>query len=873
MTLRQDQLQDLLGPRYRLLRELGGGSMAVVYLAEDSRHGRQVAVKVLRPEYAATFAAERFFREIEIAARLQHPHIVPLLDSGEAGGLLYLVMPYIEGETLRDRLSRESTLPVREVIRILADVADALAYAHEKGVVHRDIKPDNILLAGRHALVADFGVAKAIAAGNRFEPDAGATDSAVLTQGLAIGTPAYMAPEQALAEPDLDQRVDLYALGVVGFELLTGKVPFEGPTTQSILAAQVLDAPPPVTEARADTPPALAVLIDRCLAKSREDRWQRADELVRQLEPLATPSGGSTPASVTPVAPVSSMMWLVPLVVVLGGLGLVAYLTRREPPAQDLSESQITFNGSVKASAISPDGQFLAFVAESAGTAHLMVQERRGGRAIRLNSASRIGHISWSSDGSEIRTFMSTGGASFLQVVPRLGGATRSIRVAPWTIPSPDGTMMFDLPQGKDFLRFRNTATGTERTAPLETGWWYSPPAWSLDGRWVAFAEFGQRGTRGRIIVVSATDLHQEVVLDDTVAVGAPSWDGRKMALYYLRGPSGLVDLYHLDLKPSGEAAAQPRLVRAGLSIGTPSFIASFPDPVSVTADGSQVVYTQRHEWSNIGMISLADWKRGAAPIPLTTGSAQHIYGRLSPDGRRLAVVRLQTVGGTVRVIPVSGGEAQDLGEVSDPLSLSWSLDGQKVMVQVSTPDSGLGVKIFSTSDLTAQTRYYPSIGGSPAWLNDSTVVAPRAGNRTLQLLPLRGGTPQLLPGVDTSGWMLWPVTSRDGRYVAYAWNPGKGNGQSLHAVRMSDASDRQLLNAIMMPVAWSQDNEVLFAQDISALSDSAVLVALPREGGPLRELGIFPAGFEVEDVTADGSRVLLLMGQHRSDAWVIHPR
>ncbi|HWA56412.1 MAG TPA: serine/threonine-protein kinase, partial [Gemmatimonadales bacterium] len=239
MSLSPGDLQQLLGSHFVVRRELGGGSMAAVYQADDTRHGRQVAIKLLRPEYAATIAAERFLREIEIAARLQHPHIVPLLDSGAVRDTLYLVMPYIEGESLRVRLVREGRLAPAEVIRILTDVADALAYAHRKGIVHRDIKPDNILLSGRHALVTDFGVAKAVAA-------SGPGGSGTLTVGVALGTPAYMAPEQATAAPDLDQRVDIYALGVVAYELLTGTTPFTGSSAQALLTAHVLEAPVPV---------------------------------------------------------------------------------------------------------------------------------------------------------------------------------------------------------------------------------------------------------------------------------------------------------------------------------------------------------------------------------------------------------------------------------------------------------------------------------------------------------------------------------------------------------------------------------------------------------------------------------------------------
>src|SRR5438552_64199 len=226
----RDQLQRALGSAYCIDRELGQGGMSTVWLAEDVKHGRKVAVKVLRPELAAALGADRFTREIQIAARLQHPHILPLLDSGESDGFLWYVMPYVEGQSLRDRVVREGELPVHEAVRLLVEVVDALAFAHAQGVVHRDIKPDNVLLSGRHALVMDFGVAKAVSeAGTR---EAGGGRHALTTAGVALGTPAYMAPEPATAEPNLDHRVDIYAVGVMGYELLTGRTPFAGLTPQ-----------------------------------------------------------------------------------------------------------------------------------------------------------------------------------------------------------------------------------------------------------------------------------------------------------------------------------------------------------------------------------------------------------------------------------------------------------------------------------------------------------------------------------------------------------------------------------------------------------------------------------------------------------------
>src|SRR5881398_3320270 len=254
----RDRLQSALGDAYRIERELGGGGMSRVFLAEEVRLSRQVVVKVLPPELAAGVSADRFEREIQLAAKLQHPHIVPLLTAGSRGDLLYYVMPHIAGESLRARLAHERALPIGETVLILRDVCDALAYAHGHGVVHRDVKPDNVLLSGKHALVTDFGVAKAVAE---------STGKTALTSlGVALGTPAYMAPEQAAADPNTDHRADIYAVGALGYEMLAGRPPFIGPP-QAVLAAHVTSQPEPVTKYRDSTPPALAALVMRCLAK------------------------------------------------------------------------------------------------------------------------------------------------------------------------------------------------------------------------------------------------------------------------------------------------------------------------------------------------------------------------------------------------------------------------------------------------------------------------------------------------------------------------------------------------------------------------------------------------------------------------------
>jgi serine/threonine-protein kinase len=287
----RDRLQTSLGAAYTLERELGGGGMSRVFVARDEALGRDVVVKLLPPEMAAGVSVERFKREIALAARLQHPHIVPLFSAGDLDGLPYFTMPLVDGESLRARLARSGELPLHEAVRVLREVATALAYAHEKGIVHRDIKPDNVLLSRGSAMVTDFGVAKALSASSNGE-HGGAT-----SLGVALGTPAYMSPEQASADPAVDHRADVYAFGVLAYELLTAHPPFVGRTPQGLLAAHVTEAPEPVSRRRASVPPALAALVMRCLEKRPADRPQSAQEIVQALDAISTPSGGSAPTT------------------------------------------------------------------------------------------------------------------------------------------------------------------------------------------------------------------------------------------------------------------------------------------------------------------------------------------------------------------------------------------------------------------------------------------------------------------------------------------------------------------------------------------------------------------------------------------------
>ena len=295
MTDLRDQLQTALGSAYTIERELGGGGMSRVLVARDTALRRDVVIKVLPPELVAGVNVERFRREILVAAGLQHPHIVPVLASGEMHGLPWFTMPFVQGESLRDRVSR-GPLPIGEVVSTLREIAKALAYAHERGVVHRDIKPDNVLITGGTAVVTDFGIAKALSA-SRTAGDAHATRGSLTQVGTSIGTPTYMAPEQAAADPDTDARADLYSFGCVAYEMLAGRPPFVGMSPQKLLAAHMGERPQDITALRRDTPPLLGELVMRCLEKEPNNRPSSAADVVRALEMVSTTSGNTTAAS------------------------------------------------------------------------------------------------------------------------------------------------------------------------------------------------------------------------------------------------------------------------------------------------------------------------------------------------------------------------------------------------------------------------------------------------------------------------------------------------------------------------------------------------------------------------------------------------
>jgi serine/threonine-protein kinase len=417
-----------LSDRYRIERELGAGGMATVYLAEDVRHHRKVALKVLKPELAAVLGAERFVQEIRTTAALQHPHILPLFDSGEADSFLYYVMPYIEGETLRERLDREKQLGIEEAVRLTTDIADALDYAHGQNVIHRDIKPENILLHNARPMVADFGIALAVSA---------AAGGRMTETGLSLGTPHYMSPEQATADKDLTSRSDIYSLGAMLYEMLTGDPPHTGSTAQQVIAKIVTEDPAPVTKARKSVPPNVAAAVATALEKLPADRFVSAKAFADALADAGfhTTTTGARLAG-SRAGPARQTMWrgaaIAASLLALGAVafGLWAWQRRPAMPTVRLSVAfppgQQMRPAATRRFALSRDGSRMVYVGQdSVGGSQLWVRDLNSltGRPL-AGTSGALGPF-FSPDGESVGYF--TGSIGDLRVVSVRGGAPRTL--------------------------------------------------------------------------------------------------------------------------------------------------------------------------------------------------------------------------------------------------------------------------------------------------------------------------------------------------------------------------------------------------------------------------------------------------------------
>ncbi len=868
-----------LADRYAFERELGQGGMATVYLADDLRHHRKVAIKVLRPDLAATIGPERFFREIRIAAQLQHPHVLPLLESGEAEGFLFYVMPYVDGQSLRDRLAKTGELPVHEAVKLLAEIVDALSYAHARGVVHRDVKPDNVMLSGRHALVMDFGVAKAVSeASGRNQ---------LTTAGVALGTPAYMAPEQAAADPNLDHRVDIYAVGAMAYELLAGRPPFVGGTPQQVLAAHVTQAPDPVSRYRPGVSAALEAVVMRCLAKRPADRFQTADELLAQLEPLVTPSGGMTPTSTRPIEgwrPERGRrtLWIgaagALVVLAAAGGGLASRGGARAAVQPD--RAQLTFTGNAAAASLSPDGRRLANArreCDSAGyCTHAVVIEDVGGAgsATVASGALAVWDTEWSADGRHlvVGAYFPDGWGNYS--IPTLGGARTRLRQGDATLVGNGDTTViaWKLPSDTVAWFWRvGTASGmVYDSMPIASPRGEFPQFDITDGgRWIVYysepdGRVAQRGTLG--IADRTGRVRDSLVFphDRVFAVAAvPGTDA--IAVFSRREGSTGSDVIIYEVNGSGRISERADTVLQGLDAG---IVGVGPNGELLLLAGTREFSIWSFRWNDPRRVDLS-LRRLAASTGLP------VSGSVSADGERIFLVRRLIRDGRVvgqpSIIPADSGAERLLGPPRLLEDWDWSLrdvvvaERQSDSLVVGTLDPGNGrfrrLRAFDPDSLDT----------FEALPDGGIVYFSLIRDRMYRALaPNRPDTSYALPQGLYYITALEP--SPDGSEVAVA---GYGDFDSdsliLSVLSLEDGSSRRITGMVGDRIdnpRWLPDGTL-----IVPVFETAGTLALYRasvHGGPVVRLGPVPRFPGSYRFSADGRRGIIRATDEPSDVHVL---
>jgi serine/threonine protein kinase/Tol biopolymer transport system component len=861
---------DALGERYRFTALLGRGGMATVYLARDLKHARDVAVKVLHPLVASALGANRFLREIEIVAQLHHPHIVPLHDSGEADGSLYYVMPYEAGSSLRDRMARDGPLPVDDVLLILRDICDALAYAHQRGIVHRDVKPDNVLLSGRHAMLTDFGVAKA------------ATEAAASATGaeVTLGTPAYMAPEQIAADPRIDYRADIYSLGVLAYELLAGRPPFEGTARQEILSAHLTAVPAPLATHRSDVPLPLAELVMKCLEKRPEDRWQGTDELVQRLEnvvlseaPALERSEGKDPhVRVLPFAPLEGRRFAQDdrrsrrrrsatagalIAVVIVAVLLIRRSSEPDPSwrnrwANARIERLTDFPGSEVDAAISANGQLVAFLADRDSVFDAFVTKVGSGEFENLTAGrfpqlfnEDVRNIGFSADAAHvwIRVADITSPAS-VSIVPTEGGLARPfLKTAVMAVWSPDGSR----------LAYHETTPGD--------------PIYVADGD----------GGHARRIFIATPDVHCHDL----------TWSPDGRFLYFSYGlPPNEMDIWRI---PSSGAAAPERITRHDSRVAYPALLddrtlvytATADDGtgpwlytmnvddriahrvstgvehyVSISASAETPGQTRRlvatvsnpsvHLWAVPITNGVAD-ERAASPLALPTArSAAPRFGRDS------SLFYLASLGGADGLWRLSGTHATELWK---------SNQGVVVGAAAVSPD---GKRVCFPVRPSLRSRAGP-------WLRSRAgpVLRSRAGGQarsTLYCSTAEGtGAQPIAESLDVRGAASW---SPDGKWIAV----GAREGPAIRVFKIPVGGGRpvRLVDSVSSNPVWSPDGAFILYSGTSR-ARSVPLRAITPDGQPypLPALSVDRVGDSYRFLPDGKALVVKLGGFRRQDFWL----
>jgi serine/threonine-protein kinase len=748
-----DALKAALADRYTIERELGAGGMATVYLAHDIKHDRKVAIKVLKPELAAVLGAERFIQEIKTTAALSHPHILPLFDSGSAEGQLYYVMPYIEGETVRERLNRETQFGIDQSVKITTEVADALDYAHRHGVIHRDIKPENILLHDGRPMVMDFGIALAVSA---------AAGGRMTETGLSLGTPHYMSPEQATADREITGRSDIYSLGTVLYEMLAGDPPHTGSSAQQIIMKIVTEDVAPITRIRKSVPANVAAALAKALEKLPADRFDTARTF---SDALANPAFAATTTTAFTTGPAARrrrwLMWT-PATVAVAMTALAAWALTRAPAAPSAEPLRFVLaniDQDAGALAISPDG----------GTVLYNVRENGAPRGY-LRALDSIAARPLRYDGSVIEGTFSPDGKSVaiatdkqqVLVVPLDGGRARTVvsTTTPaglaWT---PAHGLVLGMPA------FSNDVWGLSVvplsgdsavvvTHPKPNAMHHDPKILG-DGNTVLYLDIGMVGP----------DYHSVLGVGN---LAANTWTNTGFRLDRIVGVSGNV-LAYIDgpsLKAVRFDPKRHRPVGAAVTVpGAPSSVRT----ADLATNGTLVMRL----WSAQYRVELVD-ERGVGTT-LLPDTVADFYPRFSPDGKRLAITR-EDAAMPVEVLDLATHTITGLRFGSYGTSLDWSPDGLQVIC------AGLGRAVTSrpANGTDGRTQYNNPMETSGANLPVASISMAPDGQHLLfgtgfgtvgfdlMSRAVHGDT-ALTPYVSTPANEVSPRFSPDGRWVAYA--------------------------------------------------------------------------------------------------------
>ncbi len=855
------RLTTALEERYRIERQLGAGGMATVYLATDLKHEREVALKVLRPELGAVLGSERFLAEIKITARLDHPHILTLIDSGEAGGFLYYVLPFVRGESLRDKLTREKQLGLEEALLITRQVASALDYAHRHGVVHRDIKPENILLLEGEAMLADFGIALAVkeAGGNR------------LTEtGLSLGTPQYMSPEQATGDRQLDARSDVYSLAAVLYEMLAGEPPVTGPSAQAMIAKLMTEKPTHLRVVRGSVPEEIDAAVARALDKTPADRFPSAGDFARALDvkPAITAAAGvaAAPAGGSRRALLAGIGAAVVLVGVAGALLATGRLGRRGPSFALRDRTQLTFTGSVYASAISADGKQLAYITHDCGDkgcSYAVDLQDVGGTATHriLEGASAAYGLEWSPDRRNLifvgtwqgrwgyylvsglggpPRYLSSGAAMFwaggdsLLVGPPVTGADSVFQIK---VTSIDGTV-------RDSIRVAGPGLGL-------TGLSVSP-----GGRWIV-ALVMQAG-RGLWQVFDRSGNVADHVVNSCTCPGRITGD----ALWLTRSGIGFESIVRIGIDPSsGRLATHQDTLLSG----------NFNN-FSVTADGTTLVIDDGTSEYSLWALGLADALKGKfADGARLTRTSTRIGAQVSPGGRRLLVWRnLPTSTGRSErrysTVPFGGGGETSLNTPGSARGAFWT-DSVSVAVATQTAAGSHIALIDVRTGAAGRAVDLPdSLITGVALLPDGWAWIPATADRvTVE----RGGKTVDIAKPAWFGELVGVAVDRAGqRLLLTGWNAGTYDSLGL-AVLPLEGGPPAMWAATAAEggtAAFLDDGSIVFAP-----RDTPESTMLYRVRGPgqLERIGSVPRPNAGISVSGDLKRVAVLETNYHADAYL----